>query len=147
MENWYLFWGLYNYSTLNIVEKILELVCKRIQKIWGELTRKNLACCKLGLTGDSGLESENCHSFFVFGFFFFFFFFWWDSEYVRAKQPCSTTWATPPVDFALVILEMGSCELFAWADFEPYPLITAYQAARIYRHELLVPGKKILTGL
>jgi hypothetical protein len=27
---------------------------------------------------------------------------------------CTTAWATPPVHFALVILEMGSHELFAW---------------------------------
>jgi hypothetical protein len=31
----------------------------------------------------------------------------------------STTWATPPVHFALVILEIGSHELFAWAGLEP----------------------------
>jgi hypothetical protein len=30
----------------------------------------------------------------------------------------STTWATPPVHFALVILEMGYQELFARAGFE-----------------------------
>jgi hypothetical protein len=31
----------------------------------------------------------------------------------------SITWATPPVHFALVILEMESCELFALASLEP----------------------------
>jgi hypothetical protein len=50
----------------------------------------------------------------------------------------SSTWATPPVHFALVILEMGSRELFAHAGLEPPSLISASQVAGItgvnYRH-------------
>jgi hypothetical protein len=34
------------------------------------------------------------------------------------QSGCSTTCATPPVHFALVILEMESLELFAQADLE-----------------------------
>jgi hypothetical protein len=35
------------------------------------------------------------------------------------QRRCSTAWATPPVYFALVILEIGSHQLFAQADLEP----------------------------
>jgi hypothetical protein len=35
------------------------------------------------------------------------------------KSRCSITRATTPVHFALVILEMGSCKLFAWASLKP----------------------------
>jgi hypothetical protein len=37
---------------------------------------------------------------------------------VSPLQESPTTCATPPVHFALIILEMESHELFAWAGFE-----------------------------
>jgi hypothetical protein len=43
----------------------------------------------------------------------------WTQGFTLAKQ-ASTSWATPPVPFALVILEMGSQELFAQAGFKPW---------------------------
>jgi hypothetical protein len=30
------------------------------------------------------------------------------------QSRCYTTWATPPAHFTIIILEVGSCELFAW---------------------------------
>jgi hypothetical protein len=54
--------------------------------------------------------------------FFFFFLVGLDFE-LRAlhfQSRCLTTGATPSLHFALVILEMGSCELFAWTDLEPW---------------------------
>jgi hypothetical protein len=38
---------------------------------------------------------------------------------LKMQSRWSTTWAKPPVYFALVILEMGYCELLAWAGLEP----------------------------
>jgi hypothetical protein len=43
-------------------------------------------------------------------------FFGWDGG---LNSGLFTTWATPSAHFALVILEMGSLELFAWAALEP----------------------------
>jgi hypothetical protein len=37
---------------------------------------------------------------------------------LHLQTRCSTTWTTPPVHFALVILEMGTRELFAQAGLE-----------------------------
>jgi hypothetical protein len=34
------------------------------------------------------------------------------------QSRCSIAWATPTVHFGLVILEMGSCELFALGGLE-----------------------------
>jgi hypothetical protein len=42
----------------------------------------------------------------------------WTQGFTLAKQVLAT-WATPPVHFALVILEMGSPELFLQADLKP----------------------------
>jgi hypothetical protein len=45
----------------------------------------------------------------------------WGLNSVRAlslQNRHSITWATPPVHFALVILEARSCKLLAWAGFE-----------------------------
>jgi hypothetical protein len=51
---------------------------------------------------------------------FLFFVGWvWTQGFVLAKQ-CSNAWTTPLVHFALVILEMGSQELFAWSVLEPW---------------------------
>jgi hypothetical protein len=43
----------------------------------------------------------------------------------------TTTWSTPPVHFALVILEVGSCELFAQTVLQLFLLISAFHGARI----------------
>jgi hypothetical protein len=43
----------------------------------------------------------------------------------------STPWATPPVHFVLVILEMVSRELFAWAGLRLQSSWSAFQVARI----------------
>jgi hypothetical protein len=37
---------------------------------------------------------------------------------LRVQSRCSTTWATPPGHFALVILEVRSYKLFTWAGLE-----------------------------
>jgi hypothetical protein len=52
----------------------------------------------------------------------------------------STTWVTSLVHFVLVILDMGSCELFAWAGLEPWSNHSLL--SRGYWHEPLVPGFK-----
>jgi hypothetical protein len=38
------------------------------------------------------------------------------------QSSCSTAQATPPVHFSLVILEIGSHELFPWADLKTMTL-------------------------
>jgi hypothetical protein len=43
----------------------------------------------------------------------------------------SAIWATPPVHFAVVNFEMGSCEIFAWTGFAMIILISASQVAKI----------------
>jgi hypothetical protein len=50
-----------------------------------------------------------------------FFFFWWGWCLNPGLHTCrcSTTWNTPPVHFALVILETESHKLFPWAGLEP----------------------------
>jgi hypothetical protein len=42
----------------------------------------------------------------------------WTQVYIHSQIRHSTTWTTPPVHFALVILEMEPPELFAWADLK-----------------------------
>jgi hypothetical protein len=37
------------------------------------------------------------------------------------QSRCCTAWATPPVHFSLIILEMESHKLFAQAGPEPWP--------------------------
>jgi hypothetical protein len=37
-----------------------------------------------------------------------------------SQSRCFTTWATCPVHFTLVILEMRAHELFVWAGLEPW---------------------------
>jgi hypothetical protein len=65
----------------------------------------------------------------------FFFFFdgsrVWRQGFILAKQ-VRYHLSTPPVHFALVILEMGSLELFVWAGLEPWSFwISVSQVARI----------------
>jgi hypothetical protein len=52
----------------------------------------------------------------------FFCLFWWDwgltQGFVLTKQILYAWATTPPVYFALVVLKMGSHELFAWADLK-----------------------------
>jgi hypothetical protein len=52
----------------------------------------------------------------------------------------STAWATPPVHFALVILEMWSHELLAWAGLRVILLISASQVARITGLQVCTTG-------
>jgi hypothetical protein len=49
---------------------------------------------------------------------------------LHLQSRSSTDWATPPVHF-LVILEMGSWELFAWLALNCAPPISASQVARV----------------
>jgi hypothetical protein len=50
---------------------------------------------------------------------------------LHLQSRCSIAWATHPVHFVLVILEMGSCELFGWTDLKPqFSGISASQVAR-----------------
>jgi hypothetical protein len=39
---------------------------------------------------------------------------------LHLQSRCLTAWATPPLHFALVILEVESLELFAWAGLKPW---------------------------
>jgi hypothetical protein len=43
----------------------------------------------------------------------------WEFRSWLLQSRCSNTWATPPIHFSLVSLEMGSHELFARAGLEP----------------------------
>jgi hypothetical protein len=55
--------------------------------------------------------------------FFFSFFLvglWFELRASHLQYRCFTSSAISPVHFALVILEMGSCELFAQAVLEPW---------------------------
>jgi hypothetical protein len=52
----------------------------------------------------------------------------------------SAAWATFPVHFALVILEMGSQELFTWAGLEPQS--SPYQPPRLLRLQAWATGTR-----
>jgi hypothetical protein len=56
------------------------------------------------------------------------------------QSRCFTTWATPPVYFVLIILEMESRELFAWAGLELWSSQSQVPSSQNYRCEPLVPG-------
>jgi hypothetical protein len=70
----------------------------------------------------------------IFIFLFFFSFFgrtrvWNQDSYLQSRH--STAWSIPPVQFALVTLEMGSRELFAQAGFEPQSSQSVSQVAKV----------------
>jgi hypothetical protein len=65
---------------------------------------------------------------------FIFLYIWWDWG-VNWGLHTSTAWATPPVHFALVILEMGSCELFPWTGLKWDPPDLSLPSSWDYRHE------------
>jgi hypothetical protein len=66
----------------------------------------------------------------------YFFFFWCIWIWTQGLQSrCSITWAAPPVHFALVILEMESCELFAWAVSNLEPPDLSIPTSQDYRCE------------
>jgi hypothetical protein len=65
----------------------------------------------------------------------------WTQGFAFAKLAFYLSWATPSFHFALVILEMESCELFTQADFESKsPWFQPPKVARItgvsHRHQL-----------
>jgi hypothetical protein len=62
----------------------------------------------LDLLGRHATTSATPHSPFCFSYLFF-----GETGALSLQSRCSTTRAIPPVHFALVILEMGSCKLFA----------------------------------
>jgi hypothetical protein len=51
-------------------------------------------------------------------FFFFMVVFGFELRASYLQSRCSNACAIPPVAFSLVVLEMRSCELFAWAALE-----------------------------
>jgi hypothetical protein len=65
------------------------------------------------------------------GFFFFLVGLGFELWALRLPSRNSTAWATPPVHFALVILEMGYCGLFAWVVLELLGIL-ASQVARMH---------------
>jgi hypothetical protein len=74
----------------------------------------------------------------------------WTQPFALVKQSrCSTAWATSPVHFSLVILEMGSCELFAQAGFETWssqsqpPRITGMSHWCLAKRTFLSRKKKV----
>jgi hypothetical protein len=63
----------------------------------------------------------------------------WTQGFVLESR-CSIFWATPPVHFAVIILEMGSLELFPGLALNLGPPYLNLPSRQDYRHETLAPS-------
>jgi hypothetical protein len=68
---------------------------------------------------------------FFFSYSFFFSREGFEFRALHLQSKCSTAWATPPVHFAMVILEMGSHKVFTKLAVNSYPLDLSLPSSRI----------------